>query len=298
MTEKTGERKLIWTEEELPQGSDEWLEWRKGNSPDALTEMTFGGSEVAALMYMNEWKTPHDIYDYKTGAKVQEFSEWAMEAIEKGNRLEPVARAHYESEFGVKTEQLCAIHPDYPWMRTSLDGITEDRKVILEIKSPKTIKTHEKYIKPTYECESCGKYWRQKKLQTRKCRNKLCDFDVTGERRVPAFRYPQLQWQIAVMREHFPQVERVDYISFFADEKLNEETGEYEIISTEMVVIPVYADEDFITELKNRAYYFIEHHLKPGIRPHKTVFLENEELIAYKPGTISAPRGYRPGVFI
>src|SRR5690606_29950916 len=79
---------------------------------------------------------------------------------------------------------LCAIHPEFPWMRTSLDGITEDNRVILEIKSPRSLENHIKQTK-------------------------------SGD--VPSYRYPQLQWQLAVMREHFPEVERVDYISFYAD---------------------------------------------------------------------------------
>jgi putative phage-type endonuclease len=225
--------KLIWTEEELRQGSPEWLEWRKGGDG-----MTLGGSEVAPLMYMSPWATPLEVFKWKTGLEEKQFSDAAKEAMAHGELLEPVARKHYANKFTQNIRSLCAIHPEFKWMRTSLDGITEDNRVILEIKCPRSRDNHVK--------------------QTR-----------SG--RVPTYRFPQLQWQIAVMREHFP-IERVDYVSFWQDETM-----------TDMVVIPIHPDEELIAELIRRGKRFVEQHLRTGIEPPPTIFLEDLPLIGRYP---------------
>jgi putative phage-type endonuclease len=243
-------RKLIWTEEELAQGSPEWFKWRKGEGESGV-EMTLGGSEIAPLMYMSPYATPLEVFRQKLGLEEKEFSEAAMDAIERGNRLEPLAREHYEKTFGLAVRTLCAIHPDKPWMRTSLDGITEDNKAILEIKSPRSWDNHVKQTK-------------------------------NGT--VPTYRYAQLQWQIAVMREHFPEVERVDYVSFFhkADSGATEvEDGE--IPETDMRVIQVFPDERFIEELMRRAEFFINNHLRTGVPTPPTIFIEDGPLIVSHP---------------
>lgn len=238
------ERKLIWTEEELPQGSDAWLDWRSGLQDDGSVEMTLGGSEIAGLLYLSPWTLPIDIYNEKLGLAVKEFSDDQMDTMNRGTRLESTARRHYEKQEGVSARQLCAIHPEHSWMRTSLDGITEDNKVILEIKSPKSLDNHIKQTK-------------------------------SG--RVPDYRYPQMQWQLAVMRAHFEGVERVDYVSFWA-----EENEDLEILSTDLKIIKVYPNEDFIKELIRRGKRFVEH-LRTATPPRPTLFLENVPLVVTYP---------------
>lgn len=242
-------KKLIWTEEELVQGSPEWFKWRKGEG-ESEVEMTLGGSEIAPLMYMSPYDTPYEVFKYKMGIAEKEFSEAANEAMERGNRLEPMAREMYAAQTGQPVRTLCAIHPTHPWMRTSLDGITKDNKAILEIKSPRSWDNHVKQTK-------------------------------SGT--VPTYRYPQLQWQIAVMREHFPEVERVDYISFFykADSGATY-VADSEIPETDMRIIPIYPNEAFIAELIRRAGHFVEL-LKRGEAPSSTIFLDDNPLEVVHP---------------
>lgn len=244
-------RKLIWTEEELEQGSPEWFKWRDGDIAGGMAKMTLGGSEIAPLMYMSPYDTPMQVWEYKLGFAKKQFSDAATSAIERGNRLEPVARAHYEKTFGTSVRTLCAIHPKYEWMRTSLDGITEDNKAILEIKSPRSLDNHVKQTKGNM---------------------------------IPTYRYPQLQWQLAVMREHFPEVERVDYVSFYMEEAQNagDDTGK-EIGFVDMKVIPIYPDEDFIRELTRRGEIFIREYLETGRRPESTLFLEPDSMVLTYP---------------
>lgn len=248
-------KKLIWTEEELPQGSEEWLAWRRGEG-ESGTELTIGGSETAALMYMSPWTLPQDLYKQKLGLVEKTFSDSARKAMAHGTAMEPFARAAYETTFETKARQLCAIHPEYPWMRTSLDGITEDNRVVLEIKSPSSLERHIK--------QTMGNV-------------------------IPAYRYPQLQWQLAVMREHFEGVERVDYVSYFAD---LDEDGEF--LMTDMVVIPILPDEEFIAEIVRRAKIFIQY-LKARIMPPATIFSGNMESLTYPPR--GSQKTYQPGKF-
>lgn len=245
------ERKVIWTEEELQQGSQEWLDWRAGGGLNGA-EMTLGGSEIAALMYMSPYTTIHNLFREKMGLEEKEFSDFATAAMDRGTLLEPFAREHYEKTEGKSVRTLCAIHPEHSWMRTSLDGITEDNRVLLEIKSPRSWDNHVKQTKS-------GK--------------------------VPEYRYPQMQWQLAVMREHFENVERVDYVSFFADVEMitvSPEEVQPVLTNIDMRVIPVYADDAFIKEMMRRAEIFVSY-LRAGVAPHPTLFIENLPLVATYP---------------
>jgi putative phage-type endonuclease len=246
--------KLIWTEEELQQGGDAWLGWRKGDG-ESGTEMTLGGSEIACLMYMSPFGTLHDLFREKMGWEKKEFSEASMATMDRGTRLEPVARDFYAKQEGVAVRQLCAIHPTLPWARTSLDGITEDNRVILEIKSPKSWENHVKQTK---------------------------------NGRVPDYRYPQMQWQLAVMREHFENVERVDYVSYWEIDV--DVTCDGSIPRQDMQIIPVYPDDAFIAELLRRGEIFISY-LRAGVAPPPTLFIENLPLTATYPTPRKAKGG-------
>jgi len=139
--------------------------------------------------------------------------------MERGNRLEPVARLDYAMRFNRKIEQLCLLHPnpmlDFMW--TSLDGITVERDLILEIKAPTTADLHRKHTKGGV---------------------------------VPTFRYPQLQHQIAVVAAHFPQVRAVHYYSYWLDE---EKAGQQPL----PVCIEVLPDWTYIQELIKRECIFM-----------------------------------------
>lgn len=236
--------KLIWTEEELPQGSDEWLRFRGATgefAPRGGFQHTLGGSEIACLMYATCWKSMGMLWEEKLGMRQKgDFTE----VMQRGNHFEPLARKIYSDSFGVEVEQLCAVHPDYPWMRTSLDGITKDKRVVLEIKTPKNRANHEKQTKN-------GK--------------------------VVAHRYPQMQWQLAVMMAHFPSVERVDYVSFLIEEK-DEDGNDIENPNMEMKIIKVYPDMDYIREIIRRAEIFIGY-LDRRERPPVNLFRETEPLV-------------------
>jgi len=57
-------------------------------------------------------------------------------AARRGRELERLARQAYERELGIQMEPLCLVHDELEWMRASLDGLSFDGTIVLEIKCP------------------------------------------------------------------------------------------------------------------------------------------------------------------
>lgn len=108
----------------LRQEGPDWHLWRKAG---------IGASDAPIIMGVSPYKTPRELWLEKTGRKPPFAGSWATE---RGTRLEPLARNHYEAVTGYVVQPHCQAHPDYPWMRASLDGITFEGDLILEIKCP------------------------------------------------------------------------------------------------------------------------------------------------------------------
>ena len=64
------------------------------------------------------------------------------ENMRRGKELEPEARLLYEKLTGIHMEPVCVVHELYPWMRASLDGLSKDQTIILEVKCPRSLKVH------------------------------------------------------------------------------------------------------------------------------------------------------------
>lgn len=108
----------------LIQGSDVWLEWRNHG---------IGGSDAPVIMGVSPWMTAYELWEIKTGKREQKVSNWAMK---RGTDMEPIARQAYEEKTGHIMEPVCLTHPQLEWMRASLDGITLEGDLALEIKCP------------------------------------------------------------------------------------------------------------------------------------------------------------------
>jgi predicted phage-related endonuclease len=107
--------------------------------------ITLGGSEIAPLMYLSPWDTPRELFHYKMGTLKKEFSDASHDAMARGTRMEPelhVSTTRRKTES--RSSALRYPSESKPWMRTSLDGITDDNRVILEIKSPSSLDRHVK----------------------------------------------------------------------------------------------------------------------------------------------------------
>lgn len=107
--------------------SAQWLEERRKG---------IGGSDVAAIMGLNPWKTPFRVYQEKR----KEVEDWqGNEATDWGKRMEPAIRQWYSDQTGrpVRLPDKILYHEKYPFLLANLDGFTDDRRVV-EIKTARS----------------------------------------------------------------------------------------------------------------------------------------------------------------
>jgi putative phage-type endonuclease len=116
--------------ERLMQGTPEWQRWRLQG---------IGASDAPVIMGDSRYQNPRVLWTIKTG-KAGDQSDSA--AAQRGRDLEGLARQTYEALLGIQMEPLCVTHDSRDWMRASLDGISFDSAVILEIKCPLSSRDH------------------------------------------------------------------------------------------------------------------------------------------------------------
>ena len=104
----------------LVQGTKEWHEHR------ALSR---NASETPAVLGVSPWQTAYQLWLVRTGRVTQEVTA----AMQHGTALEGAARAAYEAKTGLVMEPLVLQEGEYS---ASLDGITLEGDLILEIKCP------------------------------------------------------------------------------------------------------------------------------------------------------------------
>lgn len=95
------------------------------------------GSNIGAAIGVNPWKTQDDLIR----SMVREYHGAESEfqgniATEYGQLHEPLAQMDYQNKTGNFVEE-CGffVHPDYPWLGASPDGLVDD-DIVLEIKAP------------------------------------------------------------------------------------------------------------------------------------------------------------------
>lgn len=105
---------------QLTQGSAEWHAYRQSRR---------NASESAAVLGVNPWMTPYQLWLAKTGRA----QERVTHAMQRGVQLEPVARAAYEAHTGLVMQPLVLEAGEYS---ASLDGLTLEGDLLVEIKCP------------------------------------------------------------------------------------------------------------------------------------------------------------------
>ena len=86
-------------------------------------------SESASVMGLSPWQTPHQLWLVRTGRMTVPITA----AMHHGTQMEPKARAAYEERTGLVMQPLVLTEGEYS---ASLDGITLDSDLIVEIKVP------------------------------------------------------------------------------------------------------------------------------------------------------------------
>jgi len=146
------------------QRSPAWLKWRQSR---------IGASDAAIIIGANTFKSIGQLLDEKLGIRAPEEEN---EAMKRGNELEEKARLAFENDTGhIVFPQVC-VHPVHDWMIASLDGMTIEKDIIVEIKCPGDKVAHETF----------------------------------KSQKIPAYYIPQLQHQMAVTG-----VDKIYYYSFF-----------------------------------------------------------------------------------
>ena len=105
---------------------EQWLRERKKG---------IGGSDVAAILGLSKWKSAYDIWVDKTTDVLQE--EYSNESIYWGNVLEEIVAQEFSKQTGVKVRRNNKIlqHPEYYWMRASIDRKIVGENALLECKT-------------------------------------------------------------------------------------------------------------------------------------------------------------------
>jgi len=104
----------------LVQGTAEW---------HAHRAQYRNASESASVMGLSPWQTPYQLWLVRTGRMTVPVTA----AMHHGTQMEPKARAAYEEQTGLVMQPLVLTEGEYS---ASLDGITLDSDLIVEIKAP------------------------------------------------------------------------------------------------------------------------------------------------------------------
>ena len=153
-------------EKNLTQGSSEWLAFKKN---------TLGGSDAPVVMQVSPWKSPFSLWQEKLSLIPPQPKTAAMQ---RGLDLEGEARLLFTIESGIHVEPKVFVSDEYFWMIASMDGVSADNSLAIEIK-----------------CVG------------------LEDHDKAVNGRVPEKYVPQLQHQMKVL-----ELDSMIYVSYFNEE--------------------------------------------------------------------------------
>lgn len=103
---------------------DEWLAWRRRG---------IGGSDAAAILGLDPYRSPFDVYAEKLGLKPEPEDN---EAMRQGRDLEGYVASRFTEATGLRVRRRHAIlqHPDHPWMLANVDRFVEGQDAGLECK--------------------------------------------------------------------------------------------------------------------------------------------------------------------
>ena len=94
-----------------------------------------GGSDAAAVLGLNPWTSPLDVYNDKMGLVNKDLSD--NEAVRWGKILEDSVAKEYARRKGVKVRRRNKMffHPEHSFMLANLDRTIDGQKKILEVKT-------------------------------------------------------------------------------------------------------------------------------------------------------------------
>lgn len=95
-----------------------------------------GGSDVAAILGLDRYRTPEQVWLEKTG-QVQPIDAMTPDQ-ERGITFEAIAAERFTKITGIKLHRAPGrfIHPSYPFMLANVDYMVEGRPILAEVKCP------------------------------------------------------------------------------------------------------------------------------------------------------------------
>lgn len=105
------------------QGSQDWLNWRRG----LLT-----ATDAPMLLGVSPYATPYKGWQRKLGLIAEQTE---TEPMRRGKRDEPIARDWFIKEYGIQMDPCCVESDEFNFIGASLDGLSPCGKYLLEIKS-------------------------------------------------------------------------------------------------------------------------------------------------------------------
>lgn len=107
---------------DVEQGSNLWLSWRK-------TVIT--ATDCPSILGSSPWSSAYKCWQRKLGLIEEQKGN---ESMERGKRLEPIARARFIEEKGINMKAAVVESSQWNFLGASLDGLSDDHRCILEIK--------------------------------------------------------------------------------------------------------------------------------------------------------------------
>ncbi len=107
---------------DLEQRTAPWFEYRRNHVM---------ATDSGVLLGLNKDKTAYQLWLEKLGYDKQLEPNQAMR---RGIELEPFARELFEEQVGVKVFPVVVESSEHQWAAASLDGLSEDKKTLVEIK--------------------------------------------------------------------------------------------------------------------------------------------------------------------
>lgn len=204
------------TFKELPKFDDResWLQWRHGG---------IGSSDAGVIMGVSRFKDRPKLLSEKAGVVPPEDQSNTY-IKERGNKIEFQVREFLERKLGKSFAASNTESLGFPFLRASLDGFSEDKKTIVEIKllssvNPGNVNT---------EAEGYKKW-----------------LALKNEGTVPKEYVPQLQHQLFVTGAD---------VCFFVGYK--EVKGNQIVTEDKLAMVPVYPNRDYTTLLVNECMRF------------------------------------------
>jgi putative phage-type endonuclease len=134
----------------MEQQTNEWIDFRKNH---------IGASDIAAIIGISPWKTAYTLWLEKTGKKKEDDPNIFML---KGQEIEAEAREAYMKLTGNIVMPSVCTSEKWDIAAASLDGVSEDGSLIVEIKHPSSriyeMATNGK-IPEYYECQIQWQLW-------------------------------------------------------------------------------------------------------------------------------------------